>query len=242
MPSARARRRKRRPITSEMAATSFCPSKPLIANFRYSEGRGRPSSKTTMEATTSSAPRFETSKHSIRSGAVGRSSASVSSVSAWLRVVRSPERRSLWAASDWEALRVTVSIRARLSPRRGTDTPTGPPRCRPSQSVRTSTSPGSGRAGTRTRRGTSASGSAYIWDSRVATSCASSASSTRSTMKPRSPRIRPSRTWKTRTHASSSSLARPTTSASVPSGRTTALRSSTRWRAYRSSRSRAARS
>ncbi len=52
-------------------------------------------------------------------------------------------------------------------------------------------------------------------------------SSTFSTTQPRWPRIRPPRTWKTWTAASSSSSCRAKTSASVPSARTTALRSKT---------------
>ena len=47
-----------------------------MMNRRYSLLRGSPSSKTTIEATTSVPWRLEMSKHSIRSGEVGRSSAS----------------------------------------------------------------------------------------------------------------------------------------------------------------------
>jgi hypothetical protein len=55
------RRLKRRVSTSAIEATSFCPSTPLITNRRYSLLRGRPSSNTTIEATTSVPCRFETS-------------------------------------------------------------------------------------------------------------------------------------------------------------------------------------
>ena len=48
-------------ITSCIAATSFCPATERITNRRYSDFRGNPSSKTTMEATTSVPWRFETS-------------------------------------------------------------------------------------------------------------------------------------------------------------------------------------
>ena len=41
-------------------------------NRRYSDLRGRPSSKTTIEATTLVPWTWQTSKHSIRSGAVGQ--------------------------------------------------------------------------------------------------------------------------------------------------------------------------
>ena len=85
-------RRNRRVITSCMAATSFWPSTLRMTNRRYSLLRGRPSSNTTIEATTSVPCRLEMSKHSIRSGAVGSSSASWISSSARLRVDRSPAR------------------------------------------------------------------------------------------------------------------------------------------------------
>ena len=235
-----ASRRNLRRITSAIAATSFWPSKPLMANLRYSLGRGRPSSKTTIEATTSSAPRLDTSKHSIRSGGVARSSASEISLSAWLRAVRSPDRRSLCVASDCAALRSTVSSRVRLSPRRGIATRTEAPRRWASHSASTVSSASAGSAVTSTSRGMSASGSPYIWARSEPIKRPSSASSTRSTMNPRSPRMRPPRTWNTRSDASSSSLTRPTMSTSVRSGSTTVFRSSALRRANRSSRSRAA--
>ena len=67
-------------------------------------------------------------------------------------------------------------------------------------------------------------------------------SSTLSTTQPRWPRTRPPRTWKTCTAASSASSANATTSASVPSPKTTACFSIARRSAPMSSRIRAARS
>ena len=69
-----------------------------------------------------------------------------------------------------------------------------------------------------------------------------SPSSLRSATQPRSPRIRPSRTWKTWTATSSGSSASATTSASVPSPSTIALRSVAWRRADSWSRTTAARS
>ncbi len=57
-----------------------------------------------------------------------------------------------------------------------------------------------------------------------------------SAVQPRWPRIRPPRTWKTCTEASSSSWARPIRSASVASDRTTEFFSITFSSAWRSSR------
>ena len=48
-------------ITSCIEATSFWPSTPLITKRRYSLLRARPSSKTTIEATTSVPWRLEMS-------------------------------------------------------------------------------------------------------------------------------------------------------------------------------------
>ena len=61
-------------------------------------------------------------------------------------------------------------------------------------------------------------------------------------VQPRWPRTRPPRTWNTWTAASSSSWAKATTSASVPSPNTTACFSMARRSAPTSSRNRAARS
>ena len=60
------------------------------------------------------------SKHSMRSGASGRSSASWSATSARARALWSEARRSLWRANDSRALSVAVSRRSRLPPRCGT--------------------------------------------------------------------------------------------------------------------------
>ena len=68
------------------------------------------------------------SKHSIRNGKVGRSSASWSSSKARLRVDRSLARAVLCLISASPAFRLTVSIRARLSPRCGTRISTRPNR------------------------------------------------------------------------------------------------------------------
>ena len=113
-------RRKRRVITSCMAATSFWPSTCLITNRRYSLLRGRPSSKTTIEATTSVPCRLEMSKHSIRSGTTSSSRASWISSRARFRVDRSLARVVLCLINVSLAFRPTVSINARLSPRCGT--------------------------------------------------------------------------------------------------------------------------
>ena len=59
---------------------------------------------------------------------VGSPSACWISSSARLRVVRSLARLVLWSASDWAALRATVSWRVRLSPRCGTRIRTRLPR------------------------------------------------------------------------------------------------------------------
>src|SRR5665647_2827392 len=66
-----------------------CPTAPLTMNRRYSALRGSPSSKTTMDATTLVPWTWLTSKHSIRNGALTRSSPSWSSCSATLRAARS---------------------------------------------------------------------------------------------------------------------------------------------------------
>ena len=178
----------------------------------------------------------------MRSGASGRPSASCTSCSAFDRVVRSPPRRVLCRVSACAALRCTVSSRAFLSPRCGTRTPTRAPRTSASEGLdlggvrRVS-------AGTSTSRGiASRPASPYTWSSSCSTRSPVDTSSTFSTTQPRWPRTRPSRTWKTWTAASRSSSASAKTSASVPSGRTTALFSRAFRRAARSSRSRAARS
>ena len=68
------------------------------------------------------------SKHSMRSGASRSPSAACSSVSALDRALWSAARRSRWRARSSAAERVTVSCRARLAPRWGTATSTGPSR------------------------------------------------------------------------------------------------------------------
>ena len=111
-----------------------------------------PSSKTTSDATTSLPCTWLTSTHSMRSGAVSRPSASCSSCNAAERAVRSPALRSLCWANASAALRATVSISARLSPRCGTRMCTFEPRSAPSHSASASASSGS--SGTSTSRGT----------------------------------------------------------------------------------------
>ena len=64
-------------------------------NRRYWSFRGSPSSNTTIEATTSVPPRWETSKHSMRSGASSSPSASCRSAIACDRAVKSALRRVL---------------------------------------------------------------------------------------------------------------------------------------------------
>ena len=66
-----------------------------IVNRRYSSLRGRPSSKTTIDATMFVPLRCDTSKHSMRSGASAMPSASWMSSSARERVVKSALRRVL---------------------------------------------------------------------------------------------------------------------------------------------------
>src|SRR5260370_256648 len=100
-----------------------------MANLRYSDLRTRPSSNTTIDATTWVPWRLETSKHSIRSGGVSRPSASCISCMAWLRVLRSLARLVLCSARASVAFLVTVSSSALLSPRCGTRRLT-PPRPR----------------------------------------------------------------------------------------------------------------
>ena len=93
------------------------------------------------------------SKHSIRSGASRRWSASWSSVSALDRALWSAARRRRWRARSSPAERVTVSCSARLAPRWGTTMSTGPSRRVRSQLQSSSRS--AGISGTSTRRGTS---------------------------------------------------------------------------------------
>src|SRR5664280_1178710 len=108
--------------------------------------------KATVDATTLVPCTWLTSKHSIRSGALARSSPSWSSCRARLRAVRSPARATLWRTSDCSALRRTVSIKARLSPRRGTRRSTWAPRSLLSHTPMCTGS--GGRTGTSTSRGT----------------------------------------------------------------------------------------
>ena len=111
------------------AVSSVAPvSSPRTMKRRYSDLRGRPSSKTTIEPTTWVPCTWLMSKHSMRSGASSSSRVSWSCWSAWLRVVRSPARVTLCRARLCLALRATVSIRVRLSPRRGTRRSTRLPR------------------------------------------------------------------------------------------------------------------
>ena len=122
-----------------------------MAKRRYSLLRANPSSNTTMLATTSVPWLWLMSKHSIRSGASTSESCSCNSLIACERAVRSEARLSLCWAKDWLALRATVSISARLSPRCGTRMTTRLPRLWLSHSDSASTSAGS--SGTRTSRG-----------------------------------------------------------------------------------------
>ncbi|GAQ56455.1 hypothetical protein a10_06310 [Streptomyces acidiscabies] len=92
------------------------------------------------------------SKHSTRRGALSRPRASAISSSARERVVRSEARFVLCRTRACWALRATVSIRARLSPRCGMRRETAAPRRPVSHSWTGST--GSGSAGTRTSLGT----------------------------------------------------------------------------------------
>ncbi len=188
-----------------------------MANRRYSDLRGSPSSKTTMLATTSVPCRLEMSNDSIRSGGSARPRASESSDSARLRAEMSLARRMRCRANACLALCSTVSIRVRLSPRRGTRRSTRPPRAMPSRSATTSVSGGS--CGTSTSRGISfvtpvptrpapadgalapaLAGEApvlserYSWVRNCSTSSPVVRSSILSTTQPRWPRTRPSRT------------------------------------------------
>src|SRR5439155_683869 len=88
---------------------------PRTANLRYSDLRARPSSKTTIDATTLVPCKLETSKHSIRSGGTSRPSASWISCMAWLRVDRSLARLVLCKASDSVAFLDLVHNPATLS-------------------------------------------------------------------------------------------------------------------------------
>ena len=97
-------------------------------NRRYSDLRGRPSSKTTIDATTWVPCTWQMSKHSMRSGASSRLEGVLQLLSAWLRVVRSPARVTLCRARPAWRCGATVSIRVRLSPRRGTRRSTRLPR------------------------------------------------------------------------------------------------------------------
>ena len=226
-----------------MAAVSSVAAAPVTENFRYSDFFGSPSSTTTMEPTTLVPWTCEMSKHSIRISATGSSRASCSSCSAWDRMVRSPARRDLCSLRACSALSRTVDSRAALSPRCGTRTSTLAPRSPLSHCASSAALLGS--AGTRTSRGSlpwRPASSPYTCWSRCSTRSGVVESSTFSTTQPRWPRIRPPRTWKTCTAASSSSSCRAKTSASVPSARTTALRSNTFLSATMSSRIRAARS
>ena len=189
------------------------------------------------------------SKHSIRSGGVSSSSASWISSRARFRVDKSPARVVLCLTSVSPALRATVSISDRLSPRCGTRMATCERRGA-RDSIWVSDSYDEGSVGTRISRGTasrspvvgSASTSAYSWSRNCSTSTSLPESSKRSATQPRWPRTRPPRTWKICTATSSGSSARAITSASVPSCSTTAFCSIARRNAPTSSRSLAARS
>ena len=228
-----------------MERTSSWPSTVLIWKRRYSLLRARPSSKTTMDATTSSPWKWEMSKHSMRSGAESSPSASAISSRARERVVRSEARLVLCRASACWALRRTVSIRARLSPRCGTRRLTALPRrslshcatgLRAPRPAWTRAGPVRGPPWARRRRAPRRRAAG----GRARRAPAVPTSSTLSVTQPRWPRTRPPRTWKIWTAASSSSSARAIRSASVASVSTTAFFSMARLSASMSSRSRAA--
>ena len=209
------------------AVSSVAPSSsPRTMNRRYSRLRGRPSSNTTIEATTSVPCTWrDVEALDAQRRLVAARAPPAAPASAWLRVVRSPARVSLVQGQGLlgvagDRLHQRPLVAALRHPQRRPGAPRSPrSHCVERLGVGraapgTSTSRGHRRRRPRRRRPAGAEVLDQVAGGRRPRPC--------STTQPRWPRTRPPRTWKTWTAASSSSSARANTSASVPSPSTTA--------------------